>query len=610
LVRRDSSLLRVLFGLALVLGIAGGLGCGSEPPDDFGDPPTDPPGVDPANLCTDPGATRCIGLDFETCVEGSWHRLETCAAPAPYCDPDLGCGECQPGVRYCADRDIYLCDDLGTGADLVESCGDGQECLSGQCYDSCTLAEATNSYLGCRFLAIASANLLQPEFDDDFAIVVTNPSDRDAAEIGVTQGGLLVATQSVPAGATRAIQLEYISALQDTSATRLVSGGAFEVVSSVPIAAYQYNPLHFQIGEKDDATYSYTNDASLLLPEHVLSGQYIVSTWPTFAIGEFPGASTWSPGLVAIAATVDGTTVTFSSRANIQPGALGALVPGAEDSVVLDRGDVLQIFAETPSPSLSTNTCLLRGGEQAGNGGSQSCIDRVLGDLTGSRIVASAPVAVLAGHVCTFMPFDYYACDHLEEMMFPLETWGSQALMTAPRAPSGNSNAASLYRVVSGATANFIGFEPEVHPPVQLNTGEFVEFLSAQDFLVSGTAPLYVTQALLSEHALDAQSGDPALGSGIPINQWRSEYDFLVPETYSSNYLNLAAPKGAAVYLDGQLIEAWEATSAAGHKVARLEAEPGSHHIESVGGVGFGITSYGYASYTSYLLPGGMNFLR
>ena len=143
-----------------------------------------------------------------------------------------------------------------------------------------------------------------------------------------------------------------------------------------------------------------------------------------------------------------------------------------------------------------------------------------------------------------------------------------------------------------------------------LNRGEFIEFLSGSDFLVEGTAPLYVTQALLSEQALGAQSGDPALGSGVPVSQWRSEYDFLVPETYSSNWLNLAAPSAAAVYLDGMLVVDWEPIEGTGHRVARIEVDAGSHHIERVDGLGFGITSYGYASYTSYLPPGGMNFLR
>jgi hypothetical protein len=35
-----------------------------------------------------------------------------------------------------------------------------------------------------------------------------------------------------------------------------------------------------------------------------------------------------------------------------------------------------------------------------------------------------------------------------------------------------------------------------------------------------------------------------------------------------------------------------------------------THLIESADEVGFGITTYGYAPYPSYLHPGGMNFVR
>ena len=127
---------------------------------------------------------------------------------------------------------------------------------------------------------------------------------------------------------------------------------------------------------------------------------------------------------------------------------------------------------------------------------------------------------------------------------------------------------------------------------------------------MQGTAPLYVTQALHGERSLQSQTGDPALGSGVPLLQWRGEYDLLAPETYTDNHLNVVAPVGTPVYLDGHPVQGWEPIGETGFEVARLAIDPGPHHIESVGGVGFGITSYGYASFTSYLHPGGMNFLR
>jgi hypothetical protein len=44
--------------------------------------------------------------------------------------------------------------------------------------------------------------------------------------------------------------------------------------------------------------------------------------------------------------------------------------------------------------------------------------------------------------------------------------------------------------------------------------------------------------------------------------------------------------------------------------VTRLEIEGGSHRIQSLDGVGFAITMYGYARHTRYLMPGGLNLLR
>ena len=607
------ALLLLLLGLPLAL-----IACfGDDDDGGFGQPTPTPEPVDPDTLCNEPGAARCDGLEYQVCVEGRWFTQQTCQAPTPICDPDIGCTSCEEGLPFCIGREIWLCSDEGTTAEYQSTCATGEQCLFGECYSACDLAESTESYLGCRFLAVPTANQLSYNFWSDFAVVIANAWPDDAAEITIRQSGTVLGTATVPPGDTAAIPLDLLPELQpdldpavdpEPESVR-VPNGAFEVVSSVPVAAYQYNPLHFRVGDE----HSFTNDASLLLPEHVLTGSYMASTWPTWAAGNFPGTSLWYPGFIAVAATADSTLVTVTTSANIQGGSVISSMELGEEAVIsLDRGDVLQLLAEVPFGDGLENTCALRGGEQASNGNMDSCLDRVLGDLTGTRIEADQPVAVFAGHACTFMPFDEWACDHLEEMMFPAETWGTRAVMSAPAWPDRPTPvpAPTLIRVLSQANDNTVTFTPEVNPQVTLDQGEFVEFLASEDFIVEGELPLFVTQALLGENALGTSSGDPALGSGIPLNQWRSEYDFLVPDTYTENWVNATAPAGTEVFLDGLVVDTWEAIPDTIYEVARIEIEPGAHRIESVGDVGFGITSYGYASYTSYLYPGGMNFLR
>ena len=115
---------------ALLLGLLLLPACGSEPHNEF-TPPVEPDLVDASNLCIEPGASQCRGLDYQVCVEGRWHTTQTCTAPTPFCDAGLGCTSCEPDTRFCGGRDVYLCSPEGTSADVVERCGAGQECLFG-----------------------------------------------------------------------------------------------------------------------------------------------------------------------------------------------------------------------------------------------------------------------------------------------------------------------------------------------------------------------------------------------------------------------------------------------------------------------------------------------
>ena len=571
--------------------------------------------------CEVEGETDCWGTSFVECDESLWTLVEECVEPTPFCDVSLGCLACQPSTRTCDGDTVVECLPDGSGSSVVEECDPGAICVAGECLDQCDLAEQQMSYLGCEFMAVSTANIVGPEFDSDFAVVIGVPAGGQDADVQVSKGGVVVTTQTIAAGETSAITLAYDATLKNAQESVTVTGGAYEITSTVPVAAYQYNPLHFDIG----GTPSYTNDASLLLPEHTLSGNYMVSTWPTWGRGEWQEIFTivtgewdsWYPGFVTVAATVDGTVVTFDSSTQTAGGNPGALSPGGTTNITLDRGDVVQIFSHRPGDEEDQDYC----SDQGWDATMINCPPAFLqecegycsvtgGDLTGSTVTATEPVAVFAGHMCTFMPYYEWACDHLEEMMFPVETWGTTSVMSAPVHPSSSGVAPTLYRIVAENSGTTLTFEPSVNPSVTLSAGEFVQFQTDQDFKVEGTDRFYVTQTMLGETALGEGGGAPAMGSGIPWLQVRSEYDFLTPTTYTANYVNVVAPTGTAVDLDGSPVSGWTAIGSTGFDVARVSLSAGSHHIESASGTGFGITTYGYASFTSYLYPGGLNFTR
>lgn len=138
-----------------------------------------------------------------------------------------------------------------------------------------------------------------------------------------------------------------------------------------------------------------------------------------------------------------------------------------------------------------------------------------------------------------------------------------------------------------------------------------VDFDSDQDFVITATGQIQVTQTMLGQDALAAVTGvDPAMGTGVPWSQTRAADDFLVPTTYTTNWLNLVAPTGTPVLLDDATITTWSPIGTSGYDAARVSVTPGSHQVTSTDGATFGITAYGYAQYTSYLYPAGLNLPR
>jgi hypothetical protein len=74
--------------------------------------------------------------------------------------------------------------------------------------------------------------------------------------------------------------------------------------------------------------------------------------------------------------------------------------------------------------------------------------------------------------------------------------------------------------------------------------------------------------------------------------------------------VNIVRTAGTDILLDDALVAGFEPIADSTLEVARIAVGAGSHAIRSVGGQKFSIMSYGYATYTSYFYPGGMNLIK
>ena len=576
-----------------------------------------------------PGEWRCESSDRATLcsVDGGTAMIQMCSGDSVCIGGPIGCGSCRPGEVQCSP----------TSAESPQQCAadghweqhaacdsdSGEHCLAGICQRPCAGAgDGTNSYLGCEYWATPTANS-GVDYRFAYAIVLANPGTREAHVR--LEGGPLASfvMRTVAPGSVERINLPWIDVLKGSTAAchpfptdprncspRSVQthqadhAGAYHVVSDVPLAAYQFNPMEYRSGTTSGDVFSFTADASLLLPQSVLGDprtqEYIVATRPNWtpmnSTGVYGGFVTivgGGPAGASLDVLID-TTAAVSD-----PAMPSRELPRGRHVFRLARGDVLQLIGT-------------RDGE----------------DLTGTAIRANGPIAVFAGHDCTNVPSERAACDHLEEQFLPSATWGRRYAVTYLRDRVAEPNEESVIRIVSQVDGNRLTFDGMTTPPSCARTlarGEFCDFTTAGNFIVSGERPILAVQFM---HGLGMRAecgvtfgtppqdrpdcvGDPAMVIEVPIEQFRNRYDVLIPATYVLNFVNLVAPPGAEITLDGMPLDASRVRAAepvgAGLEVRVLRIDPGAHTLATRDGRVFGVKVYGVASYTSYMYPGGLD---
>lgn len=567
----------------------------------------------------EPGDSRCRNEDtVEICNEtGLAWEPTSCEGR---CQQGLGIAQCDdavcvPGERTCnGDQVVVACTEDGARFEFVERCDGartGKECDRGECTPICELNAKTKTNVGCDYWAVDLDNAFVPGGERGFldaaaapfAVVVSNPHPEFTATVTITNNEEQVDGAVVPPLGLHVFLLPR----RDVDGS-VLAARAYRVQSSIPIVAYQFNPL--------DNEEVFSNDASLLLPSHVLGEQYYIMTREQ-SFERLRGY------LTVVGINDEPTTVRVQVTAPTRPGVGGipALSPGETFEATLGPYDVLNIETNAPGADLTGSTVVATqdvvvfGGSEAANApNTNHCVE--IDEVTGEGVCEyKRDVPCQTNYDCNDARLNTCCADHLEQQLFPVDTWGTHYIATKSF-DRGLEN--DYWRILAAQDNTKIETIPPVAEIPTLNAGEWYEFGSREHFEIVSDKPILVGQFLASEQAPDpnlrdfleegdAGTGDPAFILAVPVSQYRQDFVFLAPDKYALDYVSIIAPVGAEVFFDERPVPvSWEPVGdGAMWHIARFPIADGVHFIQS--DVPLSVIVYGYDQFVSYGYPGGLN---
>ncbi len=593
------------------------------------------------------GSNRCNSTVWESCVGGMWQTAVECPVA---CADGIGCVQCAPGQNTCVNGDVATCDASGNPGGVTMQCTGTTVCSNGSCVDACMDAAASRSYVGCEYWAVDLDNALQVDglqsadtfitpcdadpygqgtaatmmvcFDGGsnvsglcdppgntcptgytcssqavcthdaqhapFGIVVSNPQSK-SVDVTVTASDGTSFTTTVMAGQVQPLMPQSHSIADQSLILSGTQKKAYKVTSTLPIVAYQFNPL--------DNVNVFSNDASLLIPRTAWDVDYYGMAWPTSdnRAQPAPNLQDWW-GYLAIVSYQDGTVVQVTPTAAIQASATQtSIAAGTPTMFTLNAYDVLNLEAV---------------------GG---------GDLTGTTIHSmngTTAIGVFGGHQAagfgestppsSATPNGPCCADHLEEMLFPSSTWGKTFAIARSKQ---RTNEPDYVRVLAQKANTSVTFAPAPSATVagncaSLQPGQFCDVKIQGDTAITASDPVLVGHFLESAIWSDSfgltivGTGDPSMAIAVPVEQYRTSYTILIPNAYANNYLSISAPPTGAVLVDGNM----QTLTSFGNNMYRsviVTVNAGQHTIQCPGTCG--VLVYGYDNAVSYMFAGGLD---
>jgi hypothetical protein len=603
----------------------------------------------PRCVICEPGTRRCNGKAVEMCTLGGegpeYSEIETCENTCR----EGGCLVCSPGAKRCSDDVIEECSAVGTGWMRGDDCSEavgGKICYRGSCVDPCSDAYKFSTNVGCEYWAADLDQAVSQGFNADdgpFAIVVANVGTKHAASVTLFKDGTEMKTVQV-----EPLDLHVFDALPPHNITGTMQAPrSYQIKSTRPIIAYQFNPL--------DNVNVFSNDASMLLPQNSLGRRYMVLGWPQR--GSF---ATY----VTVVATRPDTEVTVQVSAPTIAGApVPAIAAGEAYTTTLQPFEVLNLETGEQGADLSgtivessKHVAVFFGTEASNVPWKQPCL--------GGQCLYTPPISCNTDLEC---PISCCA-DHLEQQLVPQSALGKKYVAARSRARGGEGDFWRVLAILDNTNVTMTpalatvpvlnagqiyefetlgSFVLEASGPVLLGQFLVSEKGPRPDFggncvspaqrrvcsisgrtcsldadcahggvCEQGYSGICATNNLQAcgqaQHCVDTYNpsdpnvGDPAYIIGVPVEQLRDDYIFLVPDKYAENYVTIYAEEETEVRVDGHPLaaEAWLQV-AQGWRILHLAMEEGVHR--ATGTAPFGVMVHGYDRFVSYGYPAGMN---
>ena len=135
---------------------------------------------------------------------------------------------------------------------------------------------------------------------------------------------------------------------------------------------------------------------------------------------------------------------------------------------------------------------------------------------------ASAPVQVIGGHMCTYVPYYIGASDHLEEAVPPKSTLDTTYIVAAPAGPDRNAKQRPrVVRIVATEPETTLLYTPAIDgAPAKIDEiGDYVEIAPTQaDFVIEASKPVVVAQYMVGKNY--------DLGGDATVIPWNCRFSF------------------------------------------------------------------------------------